>query len=193
MPARASDPAPARAPSPAEPVAWWAVLLGCYLALVPAVSVTEITVGAVAAAAGAAAAVAARRALLATGAPEGDGGRGRGTVPPARLMRPMVRLPAQIVADTARIAVRGASGGRWVTLAAAPGTAGRGVATLLLSASPGTYVGGVDPARGAVRVHRLAGDPSPFERRLRDAGLIGEHTEHTEDRGDRGGDGGERS
>ncbi|MCQ0013173.1 hypothetical protein LUW76_03095 [Actinomadura madurae] len=184
MPARASDPAPARAPSPAEPVAWWAVLLGCYLALVPAVSVTEITVGAVTAAAGAAAAVAARRALLATSSSERDGGRGRGTVPPARLIRPIVRLPAQIVADTARIAVRGASGGRWVTLAAAPGTAGRGVATLLLSASPGTYVGGVDPARGAVRVHRLAGGPSPFERRLRDAGLVGEHTEH----GDRGGE-----
>jgi hypothetical protein len=47
----------------------------------------------------------------------------------------------------------------------------RGAATLLMSASPGTYVGGVDPERGLLRVHRLTG-PSPFERSLRRAGLI---------------------
>jgi hypothetical protein len=40
-----------------------------------------------------------------------------------------------------------------------------------MSASPGTYVGGVDPERGLLRVHRLTG-PSPFERSLRRAGLI---------------------
>ncbi|MEO3824371.1 hypothetical protein [Actinomadura sp. B10D3] len=185
MPARAPDPEPARPLSPAEPVAWWAVLLGCYLALVSTVSMTEIIVGAVAAGAGAAAAVAARRVLLATGPSEGDGAAGRGTVVPARLVRPIVRLPAQIVADTARIAVRGASGGRWVTLTAAPGSAGRGVATLLVSTSPGTYVGGVDPVRGMLRVHRLAGGPSRFERRLHDAGLIGERTEQSEHGGER--------
>lgn len=192
MPARASDPESARAHSPAarswppprpgpvrraaEPLAWWSVLLACYLALVSTISGTEITVGAAAAAAGAAAAVAGRRALLTT-ARACEGGRvpARSPVAPSRLLPPLGRLPAQIVADTARIAVRGASGGRWTTLSAAPGPAGRGVATLLVSTSPGTYVGGVDPGRGLLRVHRLAGGPSPFERRLHDTGLVGEH------------------
>jgi hypothetical protein len=149
-------------------------------------------VGAVAAAAGAAAAVAGRRALLATArAREGARARERARSPvaPARLLPPLARLPGQIVADTARIAVRGASGGRWTTLSAAPGPAGRGVATLLVSTSPGTYVGGVDPGRGLLRVHRLAGGPSPFERRLHDTGLVGEHGPD----GGEAGTGGERS
>ncbi|GGU01928.1 hypothetical protein GCM10010177_71580 [Actinomadura citrea] len=152
-----------------------------YLALVPAISPTEITVGALTAAVGAAAAVAARRVLLTTGTarPPGSGrepaaGRdaSRRPVAPVRLLLPpLARLPAQIVADTARITVRGATGGHWTTPAAPPGPAARGAATLLMSASPGTYVGGVDPERGLLRVHRLTG-PSPFERSLRRAGLI---------------------
>lgn len=74
--------------------------------------------------------------------------------------------------------MRGASGGHWTELPAVPGPAvpgpaGLGAAALLLSASPASYVGGVDPGRGVVRVHRLARGPSPFERSLRAAGLIG--------------------
>ncbi|MFG2019541.1 hypothetical protein [Actinomadura geliboluensis] len=153
----------------AEPPAWWTALMAVYLGLVPAISPTEVAVAAAAAAAGAAAAVAARRALL-------TGGRGWGPRPaPAagRVAAALARLPVQVVADTARITVRGASGGHWTELPAVPGPAGLGAAALLLSASPASYVGGVDPGRGVVRVHRLARGPSPFERSLRAAGLIG--------------------
>ncbi|WP_433469860.1 hypothetical protein [Spirillospora sp. CA-128828] len=178
-PVRLMRPGPAR--RAAEPLAWWAALLAVYLALVSTISVTEITVGALAAAAGAAAAVAGRRALFTTGTsrdPEGGPATAAGRVkalrpvPPARLIPPLAWLPAQVAADTARIAVRGASGGHWTPLAVAPGAANRGTATLLVSISPGTYVGGVDPERGLLHVHRLAPRPSPFERRLRRSGLV---------------------
>ncbi|MEU9843890.1 hypothetical protein AB0C69_32300 [Actinomadura sp. NPDC048032] len=186
-------PRPGPARRAAEPLAWWTALLAVYLALVSAISLTEITVGALAAAAGAAAAVAARRVLLATGAARPPEDRGPSpAVPPARLLPPLARLPAQVVADTARITARGASGGDWTTLACPPGPAGRGAATLLMSASPGAYVGGVDPERALLRVHRLTG-PSPFERSLRRAGLV-DDPRHRAARGfppaggDRGGD-----
>ncbi|QXJ19739.1 hypothetical protein AGRA3207_000319 [Actinomadura graeca] len=164
----------------AEPLVWWTVLLASYLALVSAVSVTEITIGALTAAAGAAAAVAGRRALFTTGTagdPEGgvhpaaDLVPGRRPVPPARLLPPLALLPGQIVTDTALVMVRGAGGG-WADQGVAPGAANRGAATLLLSVSPGTYVGAVDPGRGTLRVHRLRARPSPFERRLRNTGLL---------------------
>ncbi|TDD33583.1 hypothetical protein E1287_19315 [Actinomadura sp. KC06] len=166
-------PAPRPRPGPArraaEPLAWWTALLAGYLALASGITPTEITVGALTAAAGAAAAVAGRRALL----PARDAeDRHRRTVPPARLLPALALLPGQIAADTARITVRGAAGGRWTDLAVAPGPAGRAAATLLMSASPGAYAGAVDPGRGLLRVHRLARRASPAERRLRDAGLI---------------------
>lgn len=168
-------PRPGPARRAAEPLAWWTALLAVYLALVSAISPTEVAVGALAAAAGAAAAVASRRALLTAGAarPPEDRGPSRRPVPPVRFLPPLARMPGQIVADTARVTLRGASGGRWTTLAAPPGRAGRGAATLLMSTSPGTYAGGADPERGLLRVHRLTG-PSPFERSLRRAGLIGD-------------------
>ncbi|MFI0408908.1 hypothetical protein [Actinomadura sp. 3N508] len=164
------NPAPAAArPGPArraaEPLAWWTVLLAGYLALAAGITVTEITVGALTAAACAAAAVAGHRALLSPG-------RARRAVPPARVLPALAPLPAQITADTARVLVRGPTGGRWTDLGVAPGPAGRAAATLLLSSSPGTYVGAVDPDRGLLRVHRLARGPSPLERRLRAAGLV---------------------
>ncbi|WP_205718165.1 hypothetical protein, partial [Actinomadura soli] len=160
-------PGPAR--RAAEPLAWWTVLLAGYLALASSITVTEITVGAVTAAACAAAAVAGRRALATPGPGRGHA---RPAVPPARLLPALALLPGQIAADTARITVRGATGGRWTDLAVAPGPAARGTATLLVSTSPGAYVGAVDPGRGLLRVHRLAPGPSRFERRLRDAGLV---------------------
>ncbi|WP_344891042.1 hypothetical protein [Actinomadura meridiana] len=156
-----------------EPLAWWTVLLAVYLALVSAVSVLEIAVGAGAAAVGAAVAVAGRRALF-------SGDTGRGGEPASGAVRvpgrslPLVWLPSQIVADTARVVVRGAGGGSWVPLGVAAGTGARAAATLLVSTSPGAYVGGVDPERGVLRVHRLASGPSAFERRLADAGLVTE-------------------
>ncbi|QKW36330.1 hypothetical protein HUT06_21760 [Actinomadura sp. NAK00032] len=157
----------------AEPLGWWTALLAAYLGLAPAISATEIAVGAAAAAAGAAAAVAARRALLTGGVLTG-GERGPRAVPAAGpVAAALARLPVQIAADTARITVRGASGGHWTRLPAAPGPAGLGAATLLLSASPASYVGGIDPEHGLVRVHRLARGPSPFERSLRASGLLG--------------------
>lgn len=167
-------PRPGPARRAAEPLGWWTALLAVYLALVSTISITEITLGALTAAAGAAAAVAARRALLTTGTARTAGGDGTGRPAAAgRLLAPLARLPAQIVADTARITLRGASGGDWTTLACPPGPAGRGAATLLMSTSPGTYVGGADPERALLRVHRLTG-PSPFERSLRRAGLVGD-------------------
>ncbi|WP_165964619.1 hypothetical protein [Actinomadura sp. KC216] len=149
----------------AEPLAWWTVLLAGYLAMASGITLTEITVGALTAAACAAAAVAGHRVLF-------TADRARRTVPPVRLLPALAPLPAQITADTARIIVRGAPGGRWTDLAVAPGPADRAAATLLLSASPGAYVGAVDPEHGRLRVHRLARGPSPSERRLRRAGLV---------------------
>ncbi|XRQ15162.1 hypothetical protein ACN3XK_31030 [Actinomadura welshii] len=70
--------------------------------------------------------------------------------------------------------MRGASGGDWAPLAVAPGRADRGAAVLLLSAAPAGYVGGVDPDRDLVRMHRLVPSLSPYERSLRRAGLISE-------------------
>ncbi|MGW2310122.1 hypothetical protein [Actinomadura luteofluorescens] len=170
-------PRPGPARRAAEPLAWWTALLALYLALVSAISLTEIAVGALTAAAGAAAAVAARHALLTTGTTTGTARRPEGgpswPAAPVRLLPPLARLPGQIVADTARVTARGASGGYWTAQGCPPGPAGRGAATLLMSASPGAYVGGVDPARGLLRVHRLTG-PSPFERSLRRTGLIGD-------------------
>ncbi|WP_433155144.1 hypothetical protein ACQPZ8_24855 [Actinomadura nitritigenes] len=172
-------PGPAR--RAAEPLAWWAALLALYLSLISTIDITEITVGAVAAAFGAAAATAGRRALFTTGTahdpagprrPAADLAPGARPVPPARLLPPLALLPAQIVADSARVAVLGASGGAWTSLAVAPGAANRGAATLLVSTSPATFVGGVDPERGLLNVHRLGRDPSAFERRLRDTGLV---------------------
>ncbi|CNF15629.1 Uncharacterised protein [Mycobacterium tuberculosis] len=162
----------------AEPLAWWTVLLSVYLGLVSTISITEITVGALAAAAGAAAAVAGRRALrtAATIPSSEPGHRSRSGCAPgaARAAAPLAWLPGQVAADTARIIVRGASGGDWAPLPVAPGPGARGAATLLMSVSPGTYVGGIDPGRGLVRVHRLVPAASPFERRLRAAGLVSE-------------------
>lgn len=161
----------------AEPLAWWTVLLAVYLGLVSTISITEITVGALGSAAGAAAAVAGRRALLTGGTardpgpgPELESGRGAEA---AGVAAALVRLPGQVAVDTARITVRGASGGAWTPLPVASGPAARGAATLLMSVAPGTYAGGIDPRRGLLRVHRLVPAPSPFERRLRAAGLVG--------------------
>ncbi|MFB4303942.1 hypothetical protein [Actinomadura sp. NTSP31] len=165
----------------AEPLAWWAVLFALYLSLISTIDLVEITVGAVVAAVAAAAATGGRRALFSTGtagdpagrrSPAADLAPGLRPVPPARLAAPLALLPAQIVADSARVAVLGASGGTWTRLAAAPGAANRGTATLLVSTSPATYVGGVDPEHGMLTVHRLTPHPSPFERRLRATGLI---------------------
>ncbi|TYC16601.1 hypothetical protein [Actinomadura syzygii] len=154
----------------AEPAGWWTVLLAGYLAMVSAVTPLEISVGAGAAAAGAAAAVAGRRALFDSSArPDGD-------VHSARMVAAGAvsgaLLPWRIVADTARIVARGASGGDWTRLSVAPGPAARGAATLLMSASPATFVAAVDPGRGLLRVHRLTPGVSAFERRLRRTGLI---------------------
>ncbi|MEU8124860.1 hypothetical protein AB0C21_39630 [Spirillospora sp. NPDC049024] len=175
---RRARPPRRRAPAPpgARPSRWpggrrcWR----CTWRWCPPFPPTEIAVGALAAAACAAAAVAARRDMLSAGADRPSGaarGPADGRVTPALLMPPLARLPAQVVSDTARVTLRGASGGRWTPLAVAPGPAARGAATLLVSASPGSYVGGVDPDRGLLRVHRLAG-PTPFERSLRRAGLV---------------------
>ncbi|QKG19061.1 hypothetical protein [Actinomadura verrucosospora] len=167
----------------AEPLAWWAALFALYLSLISTIDIIEITVGAVVAAFGAAAATAGRRALFTTGTahdpagtrrPAADLAPGARPVPPARLLPPLALLPGQIVADSARVAVLGASGGTWTPLAVAPGAANRGTATLLVSTSPATFVGAVDPERGLLHVHRLGRGPSAFERRLRGTGLVRE-------------------
>ncbi|MDL4812634.1 hypothetical protein [Actinomadura opuntiae] len=165
----------------AEPLAWWAVLFALYLALISTIDIIEITVGAVVAAFAAAVATGGRRALFSTGtagdpagprSPAADLAPGLRPVPPARLAAPLALLPVQIVADSARVAVLGTSGGTWTHVGVAPGAANRGTATLLVSTSPATYVGGVDPEHAVLTVHRLTPHPSPFERRLRATGLI---------------------
>ncbi|MBE1536348.1 hypothetical protein [Actinomadura algeriensis] len=162
----------------AEALAWWSVLLAGYLALVSAISPTEIAVGAAAAAAGAAAGIAARRVLSSGDAPRESHGAGPGAGGrpgwAARLPAALAWLPPQVAADTVRVLLRGGTGGRWIRLRTAPGPSGRGAAALLVSASPGGFAGAVDPGRRLLLVHRLGPGPSPFERRLARTGLIAE-------------------
>ncbi|MFV2172933.1 hypothetical protein ACFHW2_23010 [Actinomadura sp. LOL_016] len=178
----------ARIATAAEALAWWAVLLAGYLALVSTISPTEIAVGAAVAAAGAAAGIAARRVLSSGDARPGD----RRPRWAARLPAALAWLPPQIAADTLRVLVRGGTGGRWSSVRSAPGPAGRGAAALLVSAAPGGFVGAVDPGRRLLSVHRLTPGPSPFERRLARIGLITDTPPDTPPGANPGGSGGPR-
>jgi hypothetical protein len=78
-------------------------------------------------------------------------------------------LPAQVAVDTCRV-VRGGGHDRWDRVPVRDEAARRAVATLLLSASPGTYVAAVEP--GALAVHRLGGRPSRLEHHAGGTGLL---------------------
>jgi hypothetical protein len=147
----------------AEPLAWWVTLYGIYLGMISTISATELSVGAAAAGAGAAAAVAARRALLSAG----DAGSYR---PRLGWLRWLTPLPAQIVRDSARLARSGARG-EFAELslpADERAAARRGLASLAISTSPGTYVADADPDRDVLVVHRIGRHPSAVERRIGD-------------------------
>jgi multisubunit Na+/H+ antiporter MnhE subunit len=155
----------------AEFAAWWAVGVGIWLASLSAWSSAELLTAAVASAAAAAVAVAARQVL---------GGRWR---PPAALLTVALRLPPVVVADTVRVLalafrrrhpVTGTF--RVVQLRAfgrrdADGGSGTGaegewaVATLVASATPGTYILDVDPRTGRAVIHAVL-PMSPVERAI---------------------------
>lgn len=145
----------------AEPVTWWIALYGIYLSVISTISVTELVVGALTAAAGAAAAVATRRVLLGSG--DGESYR-----PRAAWWRWLTPLPGQLLGDSLRLArVRQRGELAEVALPAeSRAAAQRGLAALMISTPPGTYVAEVDPRRDTFVVHRLGRGPGAVERRI---------------------------
>lgn len=131
---------------------WWLALFGIYLIIISTISITELIVGAVFAAVCAAAGVACSRVLLK------DAGSFR--VPP----RVLPFLPPQVVYD-GRVLVLPRPEGRFERLRLPRGTA-NGVATLLLSTAPGTYVVRVSGDRNRLLVHRIGDGPSRFDREV---------------------------
>ncbi|MFI0447086.1 hypothetical protein [Actinomadura sp. 6N118] len=137
-----------------EALAWWGALTVGYLAVVSSVSLTEVLVGTGAAAAGAVAALAARRVLT----PDTPERHGRSPVRPGAL----ALLPVRIVEDTVR--VLWSPQGVWGEIRVGRGA--QGAVTLVVSASPGAYVGAVDPEHGRLVVHRTGGRTSALEKRM---------------------------
>lgn len=135
-----------------EPVLWWLVLYGIYLIIISTISITELLVGAVFAAACAATALVTRRVLLTEA--------GSCRVP----ARALWFLPQQVAYDT-RVLVLPRLEGRFEELTLRPGTA-NGVATLLLSTAPGTYVVRVSSDRDRLLVHRIGAGPSRLDREV---------------------------
>ncbi|MCW2901132.1 MAG: hypothetical protein JWO67_3397 [Streptosporangiaceae bacterium] len=145
-----------------ETALWFVALLGLYVILITAVSPVELLAGVVAAGAGAAAAAVARRGLLEdTPAPAGPSWPA--AVP---LVRAALWLPVQILADSLRLARPGTRGSFAEVRPDRSDVLRSGLAMLLLSASPGTYVTAVDTERGTLRVHRIGPGPDRIERLL---------------------------
>ena len=145
-------------PMISEGLTWWVALYAIYLGAISTISATEIVVGAAAAAAGAVAAVAARHALLTA---DNDGSYR----PRARWLAP---LPAQVIRDLARLTRRRVHG-EYGDIALPPddrAAAQRGLAALVISAPPGTYVVEVDPDDDVLLVHRIGREPSALERKI---------------------------
>lgn len=142
-----------------EALAWWAAIFVGYLALISTVSLTELIVGGVAASLAAAAAVGARRALF-----EEDGAAARGTRLDAAVSLILIR---QVGRDAVRLTGRVRDGFGEGRVPADRRSAGwTGLLTLVLSASPGTYVAQVAPERDRFIVHRVGEGPDRLERRL---------------------------
>lgn len=137
-----------------EPGLWWLALFGVYLCVISTISPTELLVGAVAAAACAAAAVAVHRVLL--GDLDSHGGA----------LRALPLLPAQIVRDCGAL-FRPRVEGRFAEVPVRAGGGG-GLATVVLSASPGTYVVRVARDRRTLLVHRIGRRVSRLERVVAD-------------------------
>jgi multisubunit Na+/H+ antiporter MnhE subunit len=138
-----------------EALGWWAVLTAGYLGVISKISWTELLVGGCAAAVGTAAAMAARRLLASEEERQGPYRPG---------FAALAGLPLEIVGDTARVLWSPA--GSWGETQVSANAAGKGGLALLMSASPGTFVGKIDPDRGRLVVHRTRGRTSPLEKRL---------------------------
>lgn len=144
----------------AETVLWWAILFVLYLLFISAVDTVELVVGAAAALFGGVAAHVVRRTSRA------DFGGG------ARAWAAVWALPANVLADTARLAAAAVRGepGKFRDVPVARGT-GPSWATVLLSVSPGAYAVDVRRPEGRqqgaiVTVHVLCTRPGPVERAL---------------------------
>jgi hypothetical protein len=143
-----------------EAAVWWAVLSGGYLALISAISPTEIAVAAATGAAGAASAVLTRRTLLTAD----DDERHR---PHTRWLLWVPRLPGEIVIGFTRLLGRPRGTFTEVRLAADGRPAARhGFAALALSVAPNTYVADVHPDRDTVVIHRIGDRPTALEREV---------------------------
>jgi multisubunit Na+/H+ antiporter MnhE subunit len=145
-------------PGAAEVLWWWGACVGIWLLTLSSVTPAELTV---AIACGLPCALAARAARRAAG---------DAWLPRARWLAWLVLLPAAVLADTARLtgllaqAARGrADPGRLRDIrlpAAEPGPvalAHRALASLAISASPGTLVVDSDPRGSKLTIHAMAG------------------------------------
>ncbi|GAB3978163.1 hypothetical protein GCM10029978_070020 [Actinoallomurus acanthiterrae] len=134
-----------------EPLIWWAALYAIYVVIISTVSPTELVVGFAGAVVGAAVAVATRRVLL----------RGVPLSPPR--LRVLLLLPSQILRDCA-VLFRPVRGG-FADVPVPPGRGG-GMATLVLSVAPGTYVARVSEDSEVLLLHRAETHPSHLEREV---------------------------
>ena len=147
----------------AELAAWWVVAVGVWMASLSAFSGQDLIVAMACAVPCAAAAIAARRAI--------DGA----WRPPREAVGWMALWPWEIVIGTAKVLTlplrRSAIGElRRIDLAVGRETksraaGGRAFATLMLSATPATFVVTTDDENGTALAHAI-GPPSPLERRL---------------------------
>lgn len=140
-------------PRIAESAVWWALCLGVWLVTLSAVAWQELIVAALAAVPCGVMATAARVVA-------GNAWRIR-----AAWLRPIARLPIAIVTDTAQVIVAALRrrpvefaeltlpGGRGED---PPAAGRRALATLVVSASPGTFVADIDVESGSILVHKYA-------------------------------------
>jgi multisubunit Na+/H+ antiporter MnhE subunit len=134
-----------------EPLIWWAALYWIYLAIISTLSPAELLVGAAGAVVGAAAAVATQRVLL------------RDLILSPPRLRVLLLLPPQVLRDGA-VLFRPVRGG-FADVPVPPGRGG-GVATLMLSVAPGTYVTQVSEDSEVLCLHRAENRPSRLEREV---------------------------
>ncbi|HWG64980.1 MAG TPA: hypothetical protein VG253_25115 [Streptosporangiaceae bacterium] len=157
------SPRPAVAAIAAEVICWWAACTGIWLLTLSAVSVPELVTALACALPSALAARAGRHAMSARWQPR------------AQWVAWLIRLPASVTADTARLF---GAACRWVVRPdgtgelrdvqlpheAAPvaGTR-RALASLVLSATPGTLVVDTNPEEDKLVIHSLVNGPPKLD------------------------------
>lgn len=138
-----------------EVVVWWAVLVAVWMFTLSSVSIQETVVSVIAGLPCALTATAARTAY------------GREWRPRLRWFRALVLLPGAIIQDTARVLTRPSSLGTRRAVPVSSDEAHRALATVAVSATPGTVVLDDSPEHAELLVHALVPGGSRLERSVR--------------------------